>query len=66
MYALPSKRKAIAMALFSSISQVVTWLYTDFVGSAWCFVNAFCCLAFLADYLLFESGDEEPVEAAKV
>ena len=65
LYSLPSKTKAVVMLVFGAVSHYLTFTYTDSPGSAWCFANAFNCIFFLADYCLFESGDEVAVKVVK-
>ena len=49
------------MALKVAITHYIAQTYTDSVGSAWCFYNAFTAVFFLIDYMCFDSGDEERV-----
>ena len=69
LYSLPSYKRSLWMCFFGSVSHILSYAYTDSVGSAWCLANVFHSIYFICDYMLYDCpGDEEesgPYEHAK-
>jgi hypothetical protein len=62
---LPDKRRGIFLVVWGFVSYYLSYLLTDSIGSAWCFVNTATAIFYLIDYMFFgPTGDDEAFKAA--
>merc|ERR1712166_226931 len=59
LYSLPSKTRSVWMWFVLSVTVQYSMMFTDSMGSSWCFFNVGHAIIFLADYLIYDCpGDE--------
>ena len=60
LYSLPCRKRSIYWLVFGMVSHLLSYAYTDSMGSAWCFANTFQAIFAMADYMFFgETGDDK-------